>query len=246
MSVELLLTDIQQRFGYQMLRRAAELAPVRETLPTGLTAVDELLDGGLLRGATHCISGRPTSGATSLFYAAVASAQAQGMAVVYLDMGLLFDPPNAAAADIAIERLLLLSGTSVQRALFLIRALAQQRLPCLLAIDQPPALPLGQLKAVLRDAPLTLLALSSQLRGGGEYACHSRPEFEPARSAERQSFSGQMQVTLECERGDWRRERGDLVGFNSELRLASHPFLPFRQVRLAFDIPPEEACSARW
>jgi len=245
MSVEMLLTDIQQRFGYQMLRPAAELTPIRETLPTGLTAVDELLDGGLLRGATHCINGRPTSGATSLLYAAVASAQAQGIAVVYLDMGLLFDPPNAAAAGIAIERLLLLSGTSVQRTLFLIRALAQQRLPCLLVIDQPPALPLGQLKAVLRDAPLTLLALSSQLLGG-EYAYPSQPELGTAPSAERQRFSGQMQVMLECERGDWRMERGDLVGFNSELRLTAHPFLPYRQVRLSFDIPPEETCSARW
>ena len=135
-------------------------------------------------------------------------------------MGLLFDPAqrrrgrhrNRALA--ALER-----DLSCSAALFLIRALAQQRLPCLLAIDQPPALPLGQLKAVLRDAPLTLLALSSQLRAGGEYACHSRPEFEPARSAERQKLSGQMQVTLECERGDWRRETGRSGWFQQRIAL---------------------------
>ena len=50
------------------------------------------------KGAAHNIAGQPTSGATSLLYGAVASLQAQGAPVVYLDMGRLFDPPNAAAA----------------------------------------------------------------------------------------------------------------------------------------------------
>ena len=220
MSVELLVADMQQRFGYQAFCRAAELAPTREMLPTGIRAVDELLDGGLLRGATHCLSGEPTSGATSLLYQAVASAQAQGLPVVYLDMARLLDPPNAAAAGVQLERLLLLSATPLKQALFLIRSLAQQRLPCLLALDHPAALPLAQLKAILRDAPLTLLALSPMPLPG-------------------------MQVALECQRQDWRMERGDAVGFVSELRLTAHPFLPFRQVRVSFDIPREEACSAR-
>ena len=221
MSVELLVADIQQRFGYQTLRPAAELAPLRETLSTGLAAVDELLDGGLLRGGTHCLSGQPTSGATSLLYQAVASAQAQGLTVVYLDMGRLFDPPNAAAAGVEIERLLLLNGTSLKHALFLLRALAQQQLPCLVVVDQPSALPLTQIKSVLRDAPLTLLALAPQPLPG-------------------------MQVALACRRQDWRMEQGDIIGFNSELRLTAHPFLPFRQVRVTFAIAREEACSAPW
>ncbi len=217
MSVELLVADIQQRFGYQTLRRAVDLAPPRETLPTGLVALDELLDGGLLCGATHSISGQPTSGATSLVYQAVAAAQRGGLNVVYLDMGGRFDPPNAAAAGVALERLTLTRETSLKHALFLIRALALPQLPGLLVIDSPPALPLSQLKAVLRDAPLTLLALSPAPLPG-------------------------LQVALACRRADWRRERGDIIGFNSELRLTAHPFLPFRQVRLSFSIPPEEAC----
>ena len=221
MSVELLVADIQQRFGYQTLRPAAELAPPRETLSTGIAAADELLDGGLLRGATHCLSGQPTSGATSLLYSAVASAQAGGLTVVYLDMARLFDPPNAAAAGVEIERVLLLKGASLKPALFLLRSLAQQQLPCLVVVDQPSALPLTQLKAVLRDAPLTLLALAPQPLSA-------------------------MQVALECRRQDWRLEQGDIIGFNSELRLTAHPFLPYRQVRVTFPIAREEACSAPW
>ena len=221
MSLELLVADIQQRFGFQTLRPAAELAPAREMLPTGLPAVDELLDGGLLRGAIHCISGAPTSGATSLLYQAVAGAQAGGLPVVYLDMGRRLDPPNAAAAGVELGRLLLLNGASLKHALFLIRYLAQQQLPCLIALDHPAALPLAQLKAILRDAPLTLLALSPRPLPG-------------------------MQVTLECQRGDWLTQGRDIVGFISQLRLTAHPCLPFRQVRATFDIPREEACSARW
>lgn len=221
MSLEMLVADMQQRFGFQTLRPAAELAPAREMLPTGLRAVDELLDGGLLSGAIHCISGAPTSGATSLLYQAVAGAQAQRLPVVYLDMGQRLDPPNAAAAGVELGRLLLLNGAPLKHALFLIRYLAQQRLPCLIALDHPAALPLAQLKAILRDAPVTLLALSPQPLPG-------------------------MQVTLECQRQDWLTRRRDVVGFISELRLTTHPFLPFRQVRATFDIPREEACSARW
>ena len=37
-SVESLVADIQQRFGYQTLRRAAELVSIRETLSTGIAA----------------------------------------------------------------------------------------------------------------------------------------------------------------------------------------------------------------
>ena len=221
MSVEMLVADIQQRFGYQTLMPAAELTPCRETMSTGLRAVDELLDGGLLRGAAHCLSGQPSSGATSVVYHAVASAQAEGSPVVYLDMARLFDPPNAAAAGVAIERLLLLSGTSLKHALFLLRTLAQQRQPCLVVIDQPAALPLTQLKSVLRDAPLTLLILA--------------PEPLPG-----------MQVSLTCRRAGWRMKRGDVIGFNSQLRLTAHPYLPFRQVRTTFAIAREEACSAPW
>ena len=221
MSVESLVTDIQQRFGFLSLRPAAELAPAREMLPTGLRAADELLDGGLLCGAIHCISGAPTSGATSLLYQAVAGAQAGGLPVVYLDMGRRLDPPNAAAAGVELSRLLLVKGASLKHALFLIRYLAQQQLPCLVAIDHPAALPLAQLKAILRDAPLTLLTLSPQPLPG-------------------------MQVTLECCRQDWLMGRRDITGFISELRLTAHPFLPYRQVRATFDIPREETCSARW
>ena len=221
MSVELLVADIQQRFGHQALRRAAELVSIRETLSTGIAGADKLLEGGLLRGATHGISGQLTSGATSLLYAAVASAQGQALPIVYLDMGGLFDPPNAAFAGIEIERLLLLSRTSLKHALFLLRALALRQLPCLVVIDQPQVLPLAQLKAILRDAPLTLLALS--------------PQPLP-----------QMQVALGCQRLAWQMERGDVIGFSSELRLTAHPFLPFRQRDVSFVIPQEEACSARW
>ncbi len=35
MSLELLVADMQQRFGYQAFCRAAELAPARDTLPSG-------------------------------------------------------------------------------------------------------------------------------------------------------------------------------------------------------------------
>ena len=216
MSVESLVSGIQQRFGYQTLRRASELMGARATLSTGMAVVDDLLDGGLLQGAAHNIAGRPTSGATSVLYGMVASLGAQGAPVIYLDMGRLFDPPNAAAAGVRIESLLLLSETALKHALFLIRSLAQHQLPCLVVLDHPPALPLAQLKPVLRDAPLTLLALSPQPLEG-------------------------IQVVLGCHWRDWHLQNGDVAGFSSDLHLLAHPFLPLRQRSMCFAIPKEEA-----
>ena len=216
MSVELLVASLQHRFGHRTLRRACDLPGSRATLPTGVEALDELLDGGLLRGATHQFAGQATSGATSLLYRAVANAQAQGLPVIYLDMALLFDPPTAAAAGVDIERLLLLRETALQNALFLIRQLAQQRLPCLLALDYPAALPLTQLKPILRDAPLTLLALTPKPLDG-------------------------LQVVLRCFHEDWHLRDGDVTGFRSGLHLLAHPFLPRRRRSMCFPLPKEEA-----
>ena len=212
----MLVASLRHRFGYQTLCRASELLYSRATLPTGVAELDALLDGGLLQGATHQFAGQPTSGATSLLYHAIANAQAQGMPVIYVDMALLFDPPHAAAVGVDIKNLLLLRETALQNALFLIRHLAQQRLPCLLALDHPAALPLAQLAPLLRDAPLTLIALTPKLLGG-------------------------LQVVLRCCRQDWHLRDGDVTGFRSELRLLAHPFLPARGGCMDFTLPKEEA-----
>ncbi|MCY4020792.1 MAG: hypothetical protein OXG39_15370 [Chloroflexi bacterium] len=216
MSLELLVSGIQQRFGYQTLRRASELIAARTTLSTGMAVVDDLLDGGLLQGVAHNIAGRPTSGVTSLLYRTVASMQAREMPIIYLDMGSLFDPPIAAAMGVQIEKLLLLNETALKHALFLIRTLAEQQLPCLVVLDHPPVLPLAQLKPVLRNSPLTLLTLSPQ----------------PLE---------QMQVVLQCRHREWRLQNGDVAGFSSDLHLLTHPFLRSRQLSMSFTIPKEEA-----
>jgi len=221
MSLDLHTAEMSQRFGYQVISPAAVLAPVRETVQTGVRAVDELLDGGLLVGGTHCISGEPSSGARSLLYRAVASAQEQDIPVLYLDMTQLLDRPKAAAAGVELERLLLPSGTSLEQALLLIRSQVRRGLPGLVVFDHPAPMSLARVSASSRDAALTLLALSTATLPG-------------------------MQVRLECQRQEWRMKRGRAAGFISEVRLTTHPFLPYRQVRACFDSPRGEACSARW
>lgn len=212
--------QLSQRFGCQARSPATVLAPVRETVPTGMRAVDELLDGGLLVGGTHCISGDPTSGASSLLYRAVASAQAQGVPVLYLDMAGQFDRTKAAAVGVDLERLPLPSETSLEQTMLLIRSLSWRGQPGLVVFDHPAPLPLARLRASLRNADLILLALSQGPLPG-------------------------TQVSLECQRQEWRMERGSAVGFISEVRLTAHPFLPYRQVRACFDIPRRETFSTR-
>lgn len=220
MSLQLPLAGFQPRIAFPIVRPAAALTPTRETLPTGLRALDELLDGGLLTGATHCISGAQNSGAARALYQAVAGAQSQGLSVVYLNAQGRFERREAAAAGVDLGRLRLFRGDRLRPALFQIGSLAREGEPGLVAIDHPAAGLLARLKAILRGAPVTLLALSPAPLPG-------------------------MQVTLECQRQAWRMEGGAAVGFISELRLTAHPFLPFRQARAAFAILPARGGSRR-
>ncbi len=215
MNIETLIADVQHRFGHQALKRASNMIIERETLSTGIATLDAMLEGGLLKGATHSLSGKPTSGATSLVYQIVASIQKQKIPVVYLDMANLFDVPNAVSMGIQTEDLLLAQSVSLKNTLFLIQTLAKHRIPCLLVVDTPDLLPLTQVKSALRKGLITLITLST------------KPLLD-------------MQVSLQCQHKSWRFEGEDVVSFTSDVRLCHHPFLSSGQIELSFAVPKED------
>jgi recA bacterial DNA recombination protein len=73
---------------------------------TGIGAIDDLLGGGWARGALSELCGRRSSGRTSVLLASLATALAAGHATALVDLDGTLDPRGAAAAGVALDRLL--------------------------------------------------------------------------------------------------------------------------------------------
>lgn len=79
---------------------------VRPTTPTGIQAVDALLEGGLPVGALTEIVGPESSGRTSLALSSIAQLTAAGKVCAWVDVGDMLKPECAAAAGVALPYLL--------------------------------------------------------------------------------------------------------------------------------------------
>jgi hypothetical protein len=93
-------------------------APVHDDLavaPTGVAAVDAGLAGGFPRGQLSELVGPRSSGRTSLMIQALAAATARGELVALVDALDAFDVESAAAAGLALDRLLWIRGHVVSR-----------------------------------------------------------------------------------------------------------------------------------
>ena len=73
---------------------------------TGIRAIDELLGGGWTRGALSELSGRRSSGRTSVLLTSLATALGAGHATALVDIDGTLDPRGAAAAGVPLDRLL--------------------------------------------------------------------------------------------------------------------------------------------
>src|SRR5439155_12375808 len=75
-------------------------------LPTGLAVLDEALGGGLPRGRIAELAGAPSTGRTGLACAIAAAATRAGETIAWVDPQDALEPEAAAAAGIALARLL--------------------------------------------------------------------------------------------------------------------------------------------
>jgi hypothetical protein len=93
---------------------ARRLEERRGFRPSGVGALDELLGGGWPRAALVELRGRRSSGRTAILYASLARAIAAGETVALVDVGGALDPRAAAAAGIALPRLLWIRSPPAQ------------------------------------------------------------------------------------------------------------------------------------
>jgi recombination protein RecA len=80
---------------------------IRETIPTGIPSVDELLGGGVPLGAITEVIGGPSSGRTTFAMSLLAHVSQSGHVCAWIDAANEFDAVSAASIGIALPQLLL-------------------------------------------------------------------------------------------------------------------------------------------
>jgi len=79
---------------------------IRPVAPTGITVLDELLQGGLPLGAISEMTGPESSGRSALALSFVGGLTRAGSVCAWVDVSDAFDPKSAAAARVDLSRLL--------------------------------------------------------------------------------------------------------------------------------------------
>jgi recombination protein RecA len=79
---------------------------IRPVAPTGIAAIDALLEGGLPLGGITEVVGQESSGRTALALSFVATMTAAGKVCAWIDVSNALDPESAAAAGVDLARLL--------------------------------------------------------------------------------------------------------------------------------------------
>jgi hypothetical protein len=101
-----LIAAVERRHGLGTLQRATSHQPAHACVPSGLAALDVLLDGGFPRGALTALHADPSAGVATLALATLAATLQRDEAAVWLDLPHTFDPRYAAACGVDLDALL--------------------------------------------------------------------------------------------------------------------------------------------
>jgi hypothetical protein len=109
------LTD-RQIAEFSGVFHGRELTRKDRRLSSGITALDAILDGGIVRGRVSEIVGRHGFGRTSLAAAFAAIATRRGEVAAWIDSSGAFDPRSIAAAGADLSRILWIGADTAARA----------------------------------------------------------------------------------------------------------------------------------
>src|SRR6187401_2219058 len=163
------LAQIEKQFGKGSVMRLGDdtRAPL-EVIPTGSIALDVALGlGGLPRGRVVEIYGPESSGKTTVALHAVASAQAAGGIVAFIDAEHALDPDYAKALGVDTDALLVSQPDSGEQALEIADMLSRSGAIDLVVVDSVAALvPRAEIEGEMGDSHVGLQArlMSQALR----------------------------------------------------------------------------------
>lgn len=163
------LAQVEKQFGKgSVMRLGDETRAPLEVIPTGSIALDVALGlGGLPRGRVVEIYGPESSGKTTVALHAVASAQAAGGIVAFIDAEHALDPEYAKALGVDTDALLVSQPDSGEQALEIADMLIRSGALSLIVIDSVAALvPRAEIEGEMGDSHVGLQArlMSQALR----------------------------------------------------------------------------------
>lgn len=168
-ALETALLNIEKQYGKGSVMRLGDdsRAPL-DVIPTGSIALDVALGiGGLPRGRVVEIYGPESSGKTTVSLHAVASAQAAGGIVAFIDAEHALDPDYAKALGVDTDALLVSQPDSGEQALEIADMLIRSGALDLIVIDSVAALvPRAEIEGEMGDSHVGLQArlMSQALR----------------------------------------------------------------------------------
>jgi RecA/RadA recombinase len=194
---------IQARWGEQALRPLRDLSGI-EAIPTGFPALDAALRiGGVPRGQLTVLGGIPTSGATTLTYHIIASAQGTRDHAIYIDVDGRFDPEYASLCGVELKRLLLLHPPDASHGLAAAQDLLLNESLNVLVLDGAfSADGLRPLLAPLHGSRCALLCLTTA------------------------SVSESAALGLQCRRADWITRENEIVGYQTAVTIQKNKYAP--------------------
>src|SRR6476469_6663482 len=155
------LAQVEKQFGKgSVMRLGDETRAPLEVIPTGSIALDVALGlGGLPRGRVVEIYGPESSGKTTVALHAVASAQAAGGIVAFIDAEHALDPDYAKNLGVDTDALLVSQPDSGEQALEIADMLIRSGALSLIVIDSVAALvPRAEIEGEMGDSHVGLQA----------------------------------------------------------------------------------------
>lgn len=162
--------EIEKRFGTGAIMRYGDGGPSLEVeaIPTGSIALDAALGiGGVPRGRIVEIYGPESSGKTTLSLEILASAQAQGGVVAFIDAEHALDPTYAARIGVDIDEVLISQPDTGEQALEICDMLVRSGAIDVVVVDSVAALvPRAEIEGEIGDTTVGLQArlMSQALR----------------------------------------------------------------------------------
>ena len=217
-SIESVVAAVQRRWGAKALRRLEQMTAHTTGIPTGHAALDRLVgQDGVPRGMVTCLSGRSTSGKTTLALDTLAQVQADDEVTVYIDMTGTLDPEYAEQRGIDLERLLIVCPQPPVLGLDIARDIVTSGGAGLIVVDgggwgslaEPAGPTLRQFSAIVRRSAYAMLCLTVTHSTGWTAALVARADLH-----------------LLVERGRWLWDAEGVSGYETRLTILKNRFGP--------------------
>jgi len=129
-----LLKDLQSAHKDSVIQMGSDME-IKERIPTGSAAIDELLGGGIPCGIYSVAWGSKGCGKTSLAYSIIAEAQKLGKNCLFLDLEHTYDAERAATFGVDSEKLVVAEFSKAEDSMDAIIKLCKEKAVGLIVLD---------------------------------------------------------------------------------------------------------------